>query len=106
MSDAGCQAAPAFSCDEALARIRQIGGDVNAAIINPSLRGASGLLEILRKDHADLRIVAIREPGEELPATISAHATLEKPREPALSREEWVHKVKQALADGFGEQLS
>ena len=97
---------PAFSCDEALARLRQLGVEVNAAIVNPSLRGSAGLLETLRKDYADLRIVAIREPGEELPAAIAADATLEKPKEPALSREEWVHKVKLALANGLGEQLS
>jgi CheY-like chemotaxis protein len=107
LTDAGYQAVPAFNCDEALARIRQIGIDVDAAIISPCLPGAAELIETLRQDHGQLRIIATTEPGRPMAAAqIGAHAMLERPITREFSREEWVRKVKEVLTDGAGGPLS
>ena len=107
MTDAGYQSVPAFNCEEARARIRQIGIEVDTAIIDPCLPGAAELIETLRQAHGQLRIIATMEPGQAMSAAqIGAHAMLERPIAKELSREEWVRKVKQALTDGAGGPLS
>ena len=99
LAEAGCPAVPALNCQQAISHLKQFHVTVSAAIVNPSLEGVSHLLQTLGKANKQLRIVVV---GPELDALsgIPAYAVLEKPSGwESLSRQEWLRKVKKALAE-------
>ena len=106
-SAAGYRALPALNCRQAASMIKKFSLDVDVIAIDAGLPGASGIIESLQRAHHPLKIVAIRNPGEELPADIPRHATLDRPSgwEP-ISRPGWMKKIlrvlKQAEAKAAG----
>ena len=100
LAEAGHQAVPALDTRQAASHIRQFNVGVDVVIVHPGTAGAANLLRTLNRTNKQLRIIAIRNPGDDASATGPAHAVLERPSgwEP-ISREEWLRKVRKALAD-------
>ena len=100
LAEAGYAAVPALDCEQAISHLKHFHVTVSAAIVNPGLEGVSRLLQNLWKANQQLRIVVVPEPGAPAPLGITAYAVLEKPSGwESLSRQEWLRKVRKALAE-------
>jgi ActR/RegA family two-component response regulator len=95
----GYQAYPALNCRQALALTRKLALDLNVLVLNPKLRGAARVMEVLTNAHPSLRIILIRDPSASVTAfPNSTHATLDRPRawEPVV-REQWIAQMRKIL---------
>ena len=100
LAEAGHQAVPALDTRQAVSHIRQFNMSVDVVIVHPGTAGVATLLKTLARTNKQIRIIAIRNPGDDPSVPGPAHAILERPGgwEP-ISREEWLRKVRKALAD-------
>ena len=100
LAEAGHQAVPALDARQAVSHVRQFNLSVDVIILHPGIDGAATLLRTLTRANKQLRIIAIRNSDDDAAVTGPAHAILERPSgwEP-ISREEWLRKVRKALAD-------
>ena len=104
-AESGCQAIPALNCRQGLSLAMQSQSPVGVLIINPELRGARRLINLLKLEDPALRVVLIRDsaaPFDDRHSVlrgIEAHSTLERPApwEP-ISQQEWVMKLRRALS--------
>ena len=96
-SEFGYRSIPALSARQALSLARKNITDVHLLVIDPSLRGVSRLIQVLRSIHPP-KVVLIQESGVgEIPG-FGVVATLERPSGWApLSRAEWRQKVQRLL---------
>jgi DNA-binding NtrC family response regulator len=96
-SEFGYRSIPALSSRQALALARKNTTEVHLLVIDPGLRGASRLIQVLRSIHP-LKIVLIQESSvREIPG-LGVVATLERPSGWApLSRSEWRQRVQRLL---------
>jgi hypothetical protein len=100
LAEAGYPAVPALDCQQAVSHLKQFNVTVSVAIVNPGLEGVSRLLQTLGRANRHLRIVVVPDPGRHAPSGIPAYAVLEKPSGwESLSRQEWLRKIKKALAE-------
>jgi DNA-binding NtrC family response regulator len=100
--EAGFRSIPALNCQQALALSRTVPGGVDLLVINPALKGVSGLIQSLTGAHPP-KIVLIEEAGAAPIPGVQALATLERPSGPEpVSRAEWRQKIAKILSQvGF-----
>jgi len=104
-----CQAVPALNCRQALVLARRWDLPVRTLVLNPELRGARRLVQVLTAANPGMRVVLICDPGLHYAdadragisqrAGIPARGILERPApSDSISREEWVVKVRRMLS--------
>jgi DNA-binding NtrC family response regulator len=92
-NELGYRSLPALSCEQALSLLNQSPRRVDLLLINPRLKGASGLVETLRRARP-LKVVLIQGPEEYQIQDIQAVASIEPPSGWApVSRQEWRQKL-------------
>jgi TonB family protein len=96
---AGYQGYPARSAPDALALLKELGIHVDLLILDPTLSGAAGLIEELRRSNELLRVVALIGDQPRLPAlTARVDLCCRKPnREDEDKRREWIAHVEELL---------
>ena len=96
--EVGGRALPALNCGEAVVLTKRFGVEPDLIILNPSLPGASKMLQSYVQTKPHLKIVTIGPPSKALATSIHVHATLERPSqmEPIL-RTEWLEKLRKVL---------
>jgi len=100
LTEAGYRTIPAQGFRQAATFVREIGVPIHLAVVNLGLKGASSMLRALGAAHHDLRIIAIGNPGKEVPAQVPASAILDKPRSSErVSHEDWMQRIHQAVTD-------
>ena len=98
-TEARCRALPALSCQEAVARIEQLGIEPDFIVLNPHLPGVSEMLQRYIQALRHFKIVTIAPPPV-LSVLTSAHAMLERPSaNQPISRREWLAKVRKLLGE-------
>jgi hypothetical protein len=97
-NEAGCRVLPALDCAEAVMLANRLGVEPDLIILNPSLDGASKLLEDYIRTKPALKIVTIGPPSSALGSSIPRHGTLERPSPSDLIlRRDWLEKLGQLL---------
>jgi hypothetical protein len=102
-TEVGGRALPALSCDEAVVLTKRFGVEPDLIILNPSLPGASKMLQNYVQKKPHLKIVTLGPPSKKaLDTSIHIHATLERPspRGPIL-RTEWLEKLRKVLGQSL-----
>jgi hypothetical protein len=105
--EAGCRTLPGFSRGEAATVTKYMGVEPDIIMLNPSLTGASDLLQHYLEAKPHSKTVTIGPASMELGASFHIHATLGRPSpsEPVL-RETWLETIrtllKQAEVAGAG----
>ncbi len=96
-SEFGYWCIPALSCAQALSLVRKSTRPVHVLVIDPSLRSATRLIQVLRSIQAP-KIVLIEEAGMRETPGFGVAATLERPSGWApLSRTDWRQRVQRLL---------
>ena len=73
---------------------------IDLLVVNPQLSGVGGLVQSLTRAHPKLKIIVIGELSRALAAEIRPQANLARPAaSEAVSRPEWVKKVKKLLKE-------
>ena len=99
-TEAGCRALPALSSEQAISLMKKLDVGIDLLVVNPQLSGVGGLVHGLTRAHPKLKIVAIGELSPGLAAAIRPQANLERPAaSEAISRSEWVKKVRKLLKE-------
>lgn len=97
-TEAGCQAVPALSCEQAVSLVNQLNVGIDLLLVNPLMPDVLGMLEILNRARPKLKIVAIGEASPALTAAIHPQAILERPSgSDSISRPGWIEKVRKLL---------
>ena len=100
LSEAGCRALPALSCDQALSLMKEVKVGIDLLVVNPQLPEVAGMLRIFRCANANLKVVAIGKASRAVTAAIRPLTYLERPSgfDP-VSRPEWRQKVQKLLKE-------
>ena len=99
-TEAGCRALPALSCEQAMSLMRTLNVGIDLLVVNPRLRGLTGMLRVLTREQRNLKIVVTGKASPALTASINPRANLERPSASApISRPEWLKKVRKLLKE-------
>jgi hypothetical protein len=103
-AESGCQAIPALHCRQALTLVQRVDLPISILIVDPELRGAGRMVQVVMAANPGLRLVLIRDAGtskscaQENLGSIQTRFSLERPAAgEEISREEWVAKVRKVL---------
>jgi hypothetical protein len=99
-TEAGCRALPALSCEQAVSLNKSLDVGIDLLVLNPSLPGVIGMLQILRSVHPNFKIALIGHASPALSTAIRPQANLERPSSSdPISRLDWLRKVRKLLQD-------
>lgn len=104
LDDAGYQALPAKSIKDATALLGQLNLEIDLLIVSPSLDGARGFADALRRFQGHLKVIAVVDEGED-PGSVSwgADAAERRPLNPDnASRAQWLRTVQRVLGPPGG----
>ena len=99
LADAGYSSLPALSCPEALSRVRMLGIKPDAVIADPALPNFHRMLQTLKHANGDMRLIAVRTPGYNIPPDLHPGATVDRPLAEPESTSDWLLRIEQAFHD-------
>jgi DNA-binding response OmpR family regulator len=86
---------PACAASDAIDLVGKAGITIDLLIIDPSLRGVSKLMTVLRRSQPDLKVIALgAEATNKLPNVDAWRLKPSPTQEPAKQEQEWLEVVK------------
>jgi CheY-like chemotaxis protein len=102
-AELGYSSVPALQGRQALALARRLKLPVTILIVNPKLRGAGRMVQVLAAANPELRLIIIRDSAPGAPnqtdlAGLRVQGSLERPLPwETISRQEWLAKIRKVL---------
>lgn len=101
-AELGCPAVPALHCRQAMALSKRLQAPVTILIVNPELRGARRMVELMTAANPALRLILIRDEAKKQNAGelggVRAQTTLDRPLPwETISHPEWITRVRKLL---------
>jgi DNA-binding NtrC family response regulator len=86
---------PACGVSDAIELVGKLRIPIDLVIVDPSLRGVSKLITVLRRSQADLKVIALGAEGKTKLTGINARHQKPRPAQaPAKQEQEWLGAVK------------